>query len=350
MDLKTFLKNNLIFYEVRSFMKYRKKAPFSKTPKRKELKYNIKEKIKSVRNWGFTGSFINQRYSYLHKKKSLYFIPNNFYKWKLIPRINPRKYANVLGDKSLLDINFPEASPNLLTKVDGEWFSEHKKIDKGQAHKLILSVLEEGQTIVVKDAHSYRGRSVNFYELRENEKALMHTDSIESLCIQKMIYQCKELSKYHPESLNTVRIITYNYKGQVHYLSSLVRFGVGNSRVDNTHAGGVALVLKKNGIPHEKACDDNFNEYEYHPDTKIRFSELRIPNWEKAVNFALSLHQKAPEVGIIGWDLAIEESEIWLIESNAQCPDINRHQVYNGPLFGESKEKITEISQLRKNA
>lgn len=49
--------------------------------------------------------------------------------------------------------------------------------------------------------------------------------------IQEVFKQHECLNKIYPHSVNTIRTITFNWNGEVHVLSSVLRMGVNGSRV-----------------------------------------------------------------------------------------------------------------------
>jgi hypothetical protein len=51
--------------------------------------------------------------------------------------------------------------------------------------------------------------------------------------LQERLTQHPALSKLHPQSVNTLRIITFNNNGHVELFSATLRIGSGNKSVDN---------------------------------------------------------------------------------------------------------------------
>ena len=78
------------------------------------------------------------------------------------------------------------------------------------------------------------------------------------------------LARFHPKSLNTVRYATFTKDNTVHPLFSFVRFGKGDSVVDNTGSGSIVASIEiDSGIIKTNGADKIGNEYKTHPDTEI---------------------------------------------------------------------------------
>lgn len=330
------------FYEFMSYRKFKRRVQLTKNSL--NVHFDTKFKFKAIKKWGYTGYLFIKWYSHKSGIKSMEYLPENFKIWRLLPLINPEPIAYYVRDKALLDKYFPNVTPTLLTKINGFWYRNNYNISRNEVLNIICEHLPEG--VVVKESHSRGGRGVSFFgnggrdELNE---LISYIDSADNICLQKYINQHEELSRFNPSSVNTVRIISLFWKGKVHYLSALVRFGRNGSKTDNTKQGGIALILKSDGLPHNTAMDkDNVVKYTRHPDTGHEFRGLSIPKWNDIVNLAVSLHNKVPQVGLIAWDFAIGIDKIWLLECNTEDPDIFRHQIYNGPLLGELLFEVYE--------
>lgn len=157
--------------------------------------------------------------------------------------------------------------------------------------------------------------------------------------IQEKVEQCNEIASLHKESLNTIRLITIrnNKTDQVGLFPSFLRIGTGEMVVDNVSRGGIAVGIdSKTG----KLKDTGFYIPEFggsvkmHPDSKIKFSEIRIPYWDKAVEEAKFMHSLLPGIKSIGWDVAIGEKGPVFIEGNDNW-EISGPQMCHGGLRKE---------------
>ncbi len=136
--------------------------------------------------------------------------------------------------------------------------------------------------------------------------------------IEEMIVQAPEMAKFHPESVNTVRIVTWLEEEEVRIAYSLVRMGVGSSFVDNAGAGGViAAVDPETGIIISEAKKENAKgSFERHPDTGEVIKGAQIPFWNDLIETAKALARSVPERRWVGWDLALDVQGWVLVEAN----------------------------------
>lgn len=130
---------------------------------------------------------------------------------------------------------------------------------------------------------------------------------------EEVIIQNKTLSRLNPRSVNTVRVLTY--RGRI--LASVLKLGTGNAIVDNQHAEGINGNIDLNtGITNTTFLDLNLNEYYRHPTTNEILLGVQIPNWELLKEKVMSAAKQIPEVPYLGWDVAILEDDIAIIEVN----------------------------------
>ncbi len=154
-------------------------------------------------------------------------------------------------------------------------------------------------------------------------------------CISEnaFIEQCIEgdnaMQQFHPQSLNTIRLVTAWSERGAHAFGSFVRFGRGDSVIDNAHGGGVYCTVNlSDGSIMTDAFDVDGNCFENHPDTGIRFKGFIIPRWEEIVTTCCTAHNSV-DIPFVGWDVCINKGgEIEFIEGN-HAPDMD---IIQGPL------------------
>ncbi len=333
-----------IFYEIRSFSTYRKRISKLTGPARRNVLSSANRK-RALRNWGYTGYLNVVAYSSLENRNCIDYIPFNFYKWKFIPKYNLKTYS-VVGNKGYLDYYFPGASPTLVSKREGNWYLREEVVSESAAWNFIGTNIGNG--LVFKSGDGMQGKSVYIFEdfRSENYKYMREkADNFKTLCVQTFIRQHQSLGRYHRSSLNSIRILTFCDNNQVRYISALVRFGVSGSVVDNRHQGGIGVIIRDDGTAHETAMGRNFCRYGYHPTSKLEFKDLVVPEFERIISTAKSLHSKVPYLGMVGWDFAVDQTnKIWLLESNVKAPETGVHQIYNGPIFRD--ELLTTVYKM----
>lgn len=161
--------------------------------------------------------------------------------------------------------------------------------------------------------------------------------------IEECAKQIKEMEAFHPQSLNTVRVMTLSKGGKCELLGSVFRMGVGNSFIDNVSSGGVyALVDLETGELVSDGIDNKGGRYVTHPDTGIAIKGFVIPCWDKVKNACTELTSIVPDLIFAGWDFSIRPNgEVELIESNS-APNIYGIQA---PLKKGLKPKLSAVGK-----
>lgn len=162
--------------------------------------------------------------------------------------------------------------------------------------------------------------------------------------MEELLHGCEAIQAFHPSSLNTIRFITFGYKGKTIPFGALIRMGVGGMVVDNTHAGGIfAHVNIKTGVIESEAVTTDGLRVSSHPDTNIPLIGFQIPMWDKITEFCLSAASQTKNI-ITGWDVAItEDNQIEFVEANHR-PDIQTMQDWNK--IGMKREILATLSDL----
>lgn len=151
----------------------------------------------------------------------------------------------------------------------------------------------------------------------EFHKGGRNVEQYRSYIAEEKIVQSSVLSRLNPSSVNTVRVLTY--KGEV--LLCALKLGTGDAVVDNQHANGLnGNVDMKTGITNTPFYDRYLNEYYTHPTTGEMLIGVRVPNWEILKTKVSEAAKLIPEVPYLGWDVAVTENGIAVIEAN-DCPD-----------------------------
>ena len=140
---------------------------------------------------------------------------------------------------------------------------------------------------------------------------------IQAGIIEEVICQHPAISAIYPHSVNTYRIVTVLRDGVAHVVYGFIRIGNGSQFVDNINAGGMAAPIDpETGVIQYAAYDKNRHCYDIHPATGHPIVGVSLPYWKEAVEMCLSAAQVIPQLGYIGWDIAVTENGPQLIEGN----------------------------------
>lgn len=277
------------------------------------------------------------------------YIPEDLYWRKIYPVFNRPGFRHAYTDKCFYNRLFPflKQPRTILRNSNHCFFDSSGKIISFARAK---SLLEPEERFVIKPAiYSGEGVDIFFYEKNENNdvdfQGLMKSYGSDYI-VQEAVAQHKILASIHPESLNTIRVISFLYRGEVHISSSILRMGVGRSRLDNVSAGGLACPVLADGRLAKKAINRQSQWVTSHPSGTV-FSEIKIPSFERVLAAVRRAHKDIPHFRIIGWDFSIDEDgDPVFIEYNG-APALN--QVICGPLFGNLTEPVLNTIFLNKS-
>lgn len=278
------------------------------------------------------------------------YIPDDLWYGKIVPYYSNPQFRRLGEDKCLHDIYFSNLNrPDTLAKnIAGVFYdSEMNIIDK----KYVLKICEEynGEFLIKPSIDSGEGRLIKFFEngkytLDDVEETIDELKA--NFIIQGAVKQHEELSKLNKTSLNTIRTISFLFEGEVHILSSILRVGAENSKVDNIGAGGFAIPIHENGCLYDKGVNRKA-EWVSENNNGILFSSIKIPNYNELIETIVNTHKKQAHFKIIGWDFSIDENlQPIFIEFNS-CPGPN--QITVGPTFGDLTEKVLRDVFVDKN-
>ena len=141
-----------------------------------------------------------------------------------------------------------------------------------------------------------------------------------SFIAEELITAHESIKKLNPDSVNTVRVITYFDGEKTIIHDAFMKVGQKGSFVDNGGAGGILIsVDPETGVLKSDGCDERGVIYETHPDTGTKFNGYSLPDWDQARALAMELSTKVPGICYIGWDFTYTDKNQWIVvEGNAK--------------------------------
>lgn len=194
------------------------------------------------------------------------------------------------------------------------------------------------KTIIVKPDNASCGSGVEKIDTTKKDLKKLYSTLLENkqILIEEEAGQCEELSKLHPYSINTIRIVTF--LGEV--VVAFLRIGNNKNNVDNfNHDGLLAKIDIDTGKINFPAIDKKKNIYNIHPLTKEKIKGIKIPRWEEVKNLCIKASQEVKEVGYIGWDVCIGEKKCFFIEGN----EFPGHDLYALPTHRTKNEGLLPL-------
>ena len=100
--------------------------------------------------------------------------------------------------------------------------------------------------------------------------------------LEELIIQSEVVSKFHPASVNTVRVPTIRLDNDTLIVNPFFRIGQNENHVDNAGAGGIICDIDTETGCIFAAADEHGNTYTTHPNTHENLIGFQIPRWDEA--------------------------------------------------------------------
>ncbi len=255
----------------------------------------------------------------------------DYYKFKLYDRTpeEQREYLTLkISEEMLFKYNKdPEALNLLLYK--GRFAKEftdlfHRKwfINRNLSFEKFLKSIEGVEDLICKPTSATQGKGIiKVHCGKDADKKAVYQQLIgmdKRMICEERIIQHPDIAAFNTSSVNTGRVLTIMKDDQCHHVYAGFRMGRGGI-VDNFHAGGViASVDPKTGVTCTDAVDVDGNHYAVHPGSQLPVLGFQIPHWDQVLSLTEQAARRIKGVGMIGWDVAITEKGVCLIEGNSQ--------------------------------
>jgi hypothetical protein len=256
-------------------------------------------------------------------------VPANFFRLVAMPKLNGAHY-HIGSSRSLMTrlVSTPML-PDLAHFVSGEWREPSgARIERDKLLSLIFAV---GPEVCVKIENSSRGRGITFAHREQTDLAALERHG--DLVVQSLIRQHPLFDDLSPNAVATLRVMTGKLPSRAPiFVGSYLRCGLGQRRA--LRVGSTLRV----GISHEDgtlaafASDMTWRRHPAHPETGAAFEGWRIPSYHEMVASCLDLHDRLPQLGMIGWDVILDASgTVRLMEVNTGEPGIKFIEMSQGP-------------------
>lgn len=208
----------------------------------------------------------------------------------------------------------------------------------------VISMLESGEILVAKPVRSGGGENVFILELsgsgilvNRNEKGVKEfrafLEGLDSFVLTEYVRQGLYAREIFPDVVNTVRFLTMlEDTGEPFIAFAVHKFGTRTSYpVDNWRRGGITALVDLEtgeiGAPISYSGGGVYRRFECHPDSGSPIEGVRIPKWEERKDLLLRLAKSLPFLKYVGWDVAIGDESVTVIEGNSYT-DVNLFQAH----------------------
>ena len=242
-----------------------------------------------------------------------HYVVGNFYKRCSFDR--KRIYTYRHWCKVVNKVNDSKSIHILKEKVDfNNYFLEYLGRDWLYSKKMSLdsfdSFCKKHDCAIIKPMSGLEGEGVVLKSMPKESNdiiKLYKQYSASDVLIEEKIIQHPEMV-FGNKSVNTIRIYTtLNDKtNEVSIIKTVVRAGIGESIVDNSHSGGCAYEIDKElGYIISSYYAANGQSSYIHPGTDICMIGRKIPYWSEVKEICVKAALKLPKCRYIGWDVAI---------------------------------------------
>lgn len=192
------------------------------------------------------------------------------------------------------------------------------------------------EKIVVKPVASFGGQGLKIFENKnlDDDYLKKEFDLLKSIGYVAEEYLTNEISyrEIYDKSLNTIRVNTLVKKNhEIEIFAVVNQFGTGGSITDNDEELGIwsAADTETGIIIAAEKDDETAVYYDIHPDTRKPIIGFKNKEFDKVKKLAVELAGICPECRLIGWDIAITNKGIELIEGNV-TPELGVYQAMTG--------------------
>ena len=275
------------------------------------------------------------------------------------------EYKSLLENKlffALLSEKSPLNTPKLISYNLGNTFYYNNTVKQIYNKSDLVSFFEQVFTVnnleglFFRPPSEYGGKGV-FKLTRtglKNELDVRFDSLINGYYVHtKIIEQHKEINKIHNKSVSTLRIISLiTSENHPEIISVFMRFGVGDSVIDNASSGGffVGVNIDEGTL---KDTGHYLSQYggakiKKHPDSGFIFEGFKVPYFKEACEEVLKGIMVIPN-RFIGWDVAITPNGPIIVEANSS-PHLQISNIVNGGLLKNPhiKKLLEELKQQSK--
>lgn len=185
--------------------------------------------------------------------------------------------------------------------------------------KEFLEFVSTHSSFIYKPLEEHSGHGVDIFNSQKINPKMFFREKLAcgSFVVEELIEQGKEVACIHPQSVNSVRVLTFTDGQKVRIIGSTLRAGYGDAIKDNAGAGGMyAFINPKTGVVETDAINYNGKHYRQHPDTSVKFGGFQMPQWNEAMEIVRQMATNIKGATLISWDIAFSTKGWVMVEAN----------------------------------
>ena len=277
--------------------------------------------------------------------------PNNYYDFgfeNLTAAQRSSYVTNRLSEKMIKRFNDPDYIDIFEDKVRfAKYFSDFYGRKWISTSGLTVEKLEDftgqlsGDQLIFKPVGNAQGQGIHVLNNIHDTEHLFDSisDYRQAAIIEEWIPQHSILSDVYPRAVNCLRIITVYVNHKTLFLAGGITWGNGKKIANASASGFVSPVNFETGVLEKPGADFYGHVYDAHPITGTKILGLKLPYWQETLDMLKKASTVVPQVGYIGWDLAITPDGPVIIEGNT-TPGYKYYQI---PAHMENKRGNKEV-------
>lgn len=182
-----------------------------------------------------------------------------------------------------------------------------------------LSFVKKHKRFIFKPLEEHSGHGVRIVATADINVDTFMIEMLKkgAFIIEELIEQGKEVAVMHPQSVNSLRVVTFVLDKEVKIIGITWRIGVGGAVMDNAGSGGIyASVDFENGFVQTDAINYIGEHFNVHPDTHVQIIGYKLPQWSEALSLIKEMATTVKGTTLVSWDIAYSTRGWLMIEAN----------------------------------
>lgn len=229
---------------------------------------------------------------------------------KLLKRNNDPAFVQILNDKYIFSQTFSDYTGRKCIRTGKHMISEE-----------LADLLEDTERIIYKSKDGSGGVGMKVIDKSDYPGIEVIANELRSLpdgVVEQWIKQHPSMSELYPDAVNCIRVATLYRDGKCHFLGAVFTIGYNREKIANALKGALfGLIDIKTGKVISDLCNYSDQLFTKHPDTGFVARGFKVPYWKEVLDLTAKAAAIVPEVGYVGWDVAISENGPVLIEGNS---------------------------------
>lgn len=224
---------------------------------------------------------------------------------RMIKKYNEKAYINIFEDK----VQFAKKFAQYFKR---EWMY----VDECSKDEWDECIREwGGQKVICKPIDAAQGRGICVINPQEYSYENIK-EKFKGNIIEEFIKQHHEIAEFYDKAVNCLRVITVLKHGKVNILVANLTFG-SEYEIANASYGGITVEVDvETGELISPGGQFGHHIFEVHPYSNKKFKGFVIPFWHEIVEMLSECGKEVPQIGYVGWDIAITENGPVIIEGN----------------------------------